>query len=744
MNITKLLSVLVAIFFLVGNIFGQSGKYYLKVLDKDTKEPLIDANIKVSNQLFFTSLNGQAIFDLEEQNINATISYIGYEELSVSLKCCEIDQTIYLKLKPSLLDLATITSRKHEIKLAETTTSLDILRSELINDNNVVTVKDALGKVPGVQMVGTQVNIRGGSGFSYGAGSRVMLLIDDMPALSMDAGFPFWNDIPLENIDQIEILKGASSSLYGSSALNGIVNVRTGDPSIEPTTKVSLAYVSFLSPKSKDSKWWTSAPNSVYLGILDKRKLGKFDLVINGSYYNLDSYNQDAYQKRGRISIKTRYRINDRLSVSLNTTYNNASTKDFFLWKSEIDTYAPLEGATSISNVNRLHIDPSLQYFSKAGYKHYFKNRIAYINNGDDGNQSNSSISLYSEYQLHKKLQKIGLNMVFGAVFGSVRSESDLYEGRSLNYTNLATFIQLDKKFFNRLNFVAGTRMEYNKLTATKGESINPLDGSKLVSRLGLNLQLFEATYIRTNWGEGYRFPTIAERYTRTNISDLTIFPNPNLKPETGWTSEFGIKQGLKFGNWDGYIDVSGFYQAYEQMMEFVYYIDDELNFGFQSQNIGSTIIKGYEISLASRSVVLGIPINILAGYTYIDPKYKFFKESNKQTSTVDYNILKYRSKHNLKLDLDATFNALNIGFSLQSTSQIAAIDKVLADFAGIQNFRDSHKNMVHLFDARISYTFSKIELSLQFKNLLNHAYTLRPGLMEAPRNIGLKISCDL
>ena len=65
-------------------------------------------------------------------------------------------------------------------------------------------------------MVSSQPNIRGGSGWSYGAGSRVLLLVDDIPALQADAGLAQWDDIPVENIAQIEVVKGAASALYGS------------------------------------------------------------------------------------------------------------------------------------------------------------------------------------------------------------------------------------------------------------------------------------------------------------------------------------------------------------------------------------------------------------------------------------------------------------------------------------------------------------------------------------------------
>jgi Outer membrane receptor for ferrienterochelin and colicins len=62
----------------------------------------------------------------------------------------------------------------------------------------------------------------------------VLLLLDDIPVLQPDAGTPNWDDLPVENIAQIEVIKGAASALYGSSAMNGIVNVRTAYAGSEP------------------------------------------------------------------------------------------------------------------------------------------------------------------------------------------------------------------------------------------------------------------------------------------------------------------------------------------------------------------------------------------------------------------------------------------------------------------------------------------------------------------------------
>ena len=60
----------------------------------------------------------------------------------------------------------------------------------------------------------------------------------------------------------------------------------------------------------------------------------------------------------------------------------------------------------------------------------------------------------------------------------------------------------------------------------------------------------------------------MAELFISTNQSGLEIYPNPDLEPESGWSTEIGIKQGVRVGNWMGYLDVAAFLMQYDDMME--------------------------------------------------------------------------------------------------------------------------------------------------------------------------------
>ena len=116
------------------------------------------------------------------------------------------------------LNLVVVTASKYEKNITRETVSMEVIKPDFLTNANTVDLDEAIQKVPGMTMIDNQANIRGGSGFSYGAGSRVLVLADGIPELTGDAGDVKWEFLPIENLSQVEIIKGAASVLYGSSA----------------------------------------------------------------------------------------------------------------------------------------------------------------------------------------------------------------------------------------------------------------------------------------------------------------------------------------------------------------------------------------------------------------------------------------------------------------------------------------------------------------------------------------------
>jgi len=754
-----------------------------KITDLVSGEALIGATVIVKGTTNGATSDNDGNYQIRVNAGKVTLqfSYIGYQSKDQTFAIApdvEREINIQLEEETTILNTTVVSASRFEKKLGEETVSLDVIKPHFIENQNLVTAEDAVKRNSGVTVIDRQVNIRGGSGYSYGAGSRVMILLDDMPILQADAGGPNWTSIPMENVGQIEIIKGAASALYGSSAMNGIINIRTAYPTNEPVTKISTFGTIYGSPaKEYDDNgellrkdWWNydkieltpgdestaintkkPRPYNTGLNFGHRQKFGKFDLVIGAQVLSGQEWKYGSFENRGRLSVQTRYRFNEKVHVGINGNVQAGKNGTFFLWNGNvgINKYLPaaLVGEPTQVKAFRLTVDPFFNYSDEKGNRHKILTRWYKVDNNSTNNQSNFSNFLYGEYQYQRRLDKIDLVLTGGVTGNYVVVEAPLYGDTTLSGTNIALYAQADKKFFNRLNVSLGLRVETNKQTASKTET-NP------VVRIGANYQAAEYTFIRASFGQGYRFPTIAERFIETSLgTGVAILPNPGLTSETGISAELGVKQGVKIGGFSAYVDVAAFLNRYYNMMEFNPTTQGTA-IGFQSQNVGNTQILGLEASLQGEGkIAKKFPTTAMIGYTYIIPKYLDW-EDVKTASLTDYNVLKYRFRHTFTGSWDVNIKGFDFGISAQYFSFMENIDQFFTIFIpGLLEYRESRlkdnyqdKEPKHqykgdfILDLRTGYTFkgknnNKYKISFIAKNVMNKEYSLRPGMIEAPVN---------
>lgn len=758
-----------------------------KVTDKRTGEALFGVNIVLQDNTGCTT-NEKGIYETEIKPGRQTLNfyYIGYknESRTVFVRPGEsLEINVLLTQETQLLEEIVVSAGKHEQKLSEVIVSMEVIKAEMIENSNTTDMDHAINKVPGVDIMDDQPSIRGGSGYSYGAGSRVLVMVDDLPILSADAGDAKWSFLPVENVSQIEILKGASSVLYGSSALNGVINLRTAYPGSEPKTKVSVFNGFYMNPIRKELIWWgVNQPLFAGANFFHSKQINNLDLVVGGQLYSTDGYRQFESEERARVNMNLRYRCKKikGLSYGLNTNLMYLDKNDFFIWldgdsgvyRQDPDAYVHTRGT-------RFNTDPYVEYFTQKGNKHSLKTRYFLVDNKlpEDTLKNSVSEMYHLDYQYQKKIyDKHILTMGYTTSYGDIQS----YLFGNHYSTNIALYSQIDWKL-KKLNISAGVRGEYFKIDREESKSV--IDGDTIqnwpiqpVFRLGANYQLAEFTFLRASYGQGYRFPSIAEKYIATNLSSLRLFPNPDLKAETGWSAEIGIKQGFKVSGWNGYLDVAGFWQEYREMMEFTFgfydpatyrrldtsnpadsaYITDKIIdgtygigdfMGFQSINIGRAKITGVDITLTGIGTLFGLPATLLCGYTYTNP-IDLVGDTLKSSEKA---VLKYRFFHSAKGDLELEPGKFSIGLSLLYRSFMINIDKAFEEplidgspdtqiLPGIKEYREKFNKGYVLFDIRAGYSLTEYsKLSFIVKNIFNKEWMGRPGDVGPPRNVSLQ-----
>ena len=131
--------------------------------------------------------------------------------------------------------------------------------------------------------------------------------------------------------------------------------------------------------------------------------------------------------------------------------------------------------------------------------------------------------------------------MTAGLTYEHIRHYSGTME-EVHNSDNAALYLQYDQRFWDRLSVSAGVRAEYFRVDSHYREAETKVFGTKIpvrpVFRAGLNYQLADYSFIRASFGQGYRNPSIVEKYFLKNIGGVSIYPNLDLKPEKGFNAE--------------------------------------------------------------------------------------------------------------------------------------------------------------------------------------------------------------
>jgi len=784
------------------------------VMDASTGEFLFSATVYLKGAETAGVITGaDGTFQLEAQpgKRELVVNLFGFAtyETTLQLNPGETKQ-LEILLNSSIRQLKTfVTSAgKYEQDIEQVTVSLDVLRPNVIENKNTTSINNALQQVPGVSIVDGEPQIRSGSGYSFGAGSRVLILVDDLPVLSGDAGRPSWGFIPVENIEQVEVIKGASSVLYGSAALSGVINIRTAYPRDEPQTKINVFSGVYSNPQNKDAIYW-GKNNPFYSGLnfVHSRKIKNLDLVVGGNFFNDAGYKgptpvnvadtsfnpyaeqRGEFEHRMRLNVGLRWRNRkvQGLSYGVNANGMLSNSASALLWmNADSGMYRAYPGSLSQTIQDVFYVDPFIRYISKSGWNQVFRNRIFHLNNNNNNNQSNSSNVFYSEYQVQRSFSSGILNkLVFtaGAVHSLTRGRSDLYTGNlgdtlpnqaSAGNRNVAAYIQLERRFFDRLTLSAGARYEHFSIddpSLSSDSAGKQVQEGKPVFRAGANLKLAKATFLRASFGQGYRFPTIAEKFIRTAVGPIRIYPNDSLRSETSWNAEIGFKQGFKIGEFLGYIDAAWFTQQFKNNIEFNFgqfgtFADPLFGLGFASLNIGRTKVTGAECSIAGRGKIGKTGIALLGGYTYTNPvslepnkEYGVVDLSNKKvtyarsSSDSTGNLLKYRFQHLVRADIEITHGRWMLGGSTRFNSYMKNIDKIFEDLdellgllgqpqPGLKKYRQDNHSGIWVFDARLSYNLNESSrISFIVNNLLNKEYTLRPMVIEQPRTTAVQVT---
>jgi outer membrane receptor for ferrienterochelin and colicins len=717
-----------------------SGTLKGTVTDAETGQPVIGANVTIQGSFLGSSTDVTGKYAISRVPVGTyvvTVSMIGYDRLKmeginvVAGVVTKLD--VVLRSSPIQSEPVIITANRREQSFQEVPVSVSTVSAKMIADRNNVTLDDALRYVPGVNMMSDQVNIRGSTGYNRGVGSRVLVLLDGLPYITGDTGEINWETIPMFEVERIEVVKGAGSALYGSSALGGVINVITRDAPSEP--EIRFRAFSGLYDKPQYPEWqWTTKPrfNSGIIGSYSGGTASLKYLVSAGRTVDESFRENDTYQ-RWSLFGKVKYDLSSTQSLTIAGNYLYRTHGNFFWWNSLQEPLKPAESQRNgLVTSDRGNVSVSYKEFISDKFFYtvkgiYFGNFWRDDSSGRVNNVSTShlfSVDAQATYDINAVH-----TLTFGIAANYDRVDANLFGTHP--GVGAAVYAQDEINVSNEIKLTAGARFDWAKVSVLKATAqLNP--------KVGLVYMPDKETSIRASFGSGFRYPAIGELYieSSTNVSAVAVLPNPDLKVESSLSYEIGINRSL--GSMM-VVDVAAFRNDFRDLIEpsvqikryhpnpsSSYEVEGPV---IQFDNVTKAMIEGVEADVRVEWLKKWFSTDV--GYSYTWP-----------WDVADNVILKFRPRHIFYASGIFSWERFRASADFRFLSRIERIDDNLVRLAPIVD--GDARVAIKIVDVRASYDLIDLGYPLRvgfnINNLLNYSYVELLGNMGPVRTYYLTV----
>lgn len=640
--------------------FPQSFSLKISVVDNQQNKPVTEANIIISEKYFTISNNkGNATIDkIPAGAYSIRVSHIGYKTVLENIEI-NSDTTIKILLEPTTINLndVIIISSKYEKDINSIPLPVSIVKSQQIQNSPSQTVADILKTESGISLLsdgvwGTEISIRGlnrANIVTLVDGNRIETATDISARLSM---------IDLNDIDRIEVIKGAVSSLYGSGATGGIVNIISKSGSYSENFKFNGNYYCGYSTVNRyysnginlfftDKNWiakltgtFRKAGNintpsgelsnsqfkdnsfSSLLSFkpvtnhelrLNFQQFKAFDVGIPGASGLFPDNARVTYPQETRRLYNIEYKINN-----LSSSLVKLSAKYFHQYISRdvenipgIVQYIPAANGQPFRRVSVLKINPGADHNVDGAqaqadfsfFKHYFITGIDYWKRNYNGLRTRDQ-----KIEVLNQSDSSVVRTMFKTVYEKPLPDADFYSA--------GLYLQDEYRLSDKININPGFR--YDFIWIRNSETTNPLyevndgvinynpAGQKIiweaqkahnksyVFNLGVVYSLSDESNLMLNIAKSFRSPSLEERFQYIDLGNIIRVGNPNLKPEMGDFYDAGFRLFSKNIN----LKMDFFYNSFKDLVTEEPGIYEGSN-ALIKVNIGSTYLFGFEYSLS-------------------------------------------------------------------------------------------------------------------------------------------------
>jgi len=451
-----------------------------------------------------------------------------------------------------------VTGTKTEKSFSDSPVKTDVITAEDIQNYHFQSLDQAISTIPGVS-VQDNVGTDGKNAVIQGlSGSKVMLLVDGIPLIQTSNSGSDLTQIPIWNVAQIEVVKGASSSLYGSQAMGGVINIITKKLHHKPNLKFNFKNSVALNNKSNQHK---EVPSHINTSFSSPLALGvKQEIAYSKKTNDQVELDPSTVTKDGAShgEQEAKIKLSKHSSQNTNATlqYNYKVKKNKSTGSSPIGTSGQVE---EVHTSNKLRNQSFFLFASKEVTRRVnIKSHLTYQRVDDLNIQLDKPSTPYpetirsSKHQLYRGELQLDIYpgeehiLTAGLTASSLQLDQNKTTYQSLfSSTNqneigakkqesFESYIQ-DNIILENKEFVLGIRGQYDD---DFGYHFSP----KISVLYSPNLIQKTKTQIRSSISQGYRVPTLKEKYYFLDHSSFgyTIEGNQNLQPETSLSYQIG------------------------------------------------------------------------------------------------------------------------------------------------------------------------------------------------------------
>lgn len=480
-----------------------------------------------------------------------------------------------------------VTATGYEEKLIDSMALVTSIAAEDLARSPALVIDDTLRRVPGFSLFRRSSSLfshpttQGVSlrGIGPSGASRSLVLWNGLPLNDPFGNWVYWNRLPATSIERAEVARGATSQLYGSSALAGTIQ-------LIPRAALNSIF---------DARLQLGNRGTYDADIFASDQAGDLSWIASGRVFDTDGYIPVREEDRGDVDVPAK--------TKFQTFLGRVEYQDFHVG---VNLYDEERSNGTPAQVNDSHIylvdtgyDTDRWSFNFYGQKQQLASSFSRILPGRDreipfGETIFPSVGFGSSFSMRTdRAVQWGIDWRYVSWDPDEETAGD---ERTQNF--FGAFLQYELTFKEQFELLLGGRFDLWQNAATKG-TFNP--------RIGLTYRAFENATVRASVYRGFRAPSLNELYRPFRVGNILTAPNDGLSEEYLWGVEGGVDL---YPSRDVLVRLNAFYNSFQDPIANVTLCTEPTNIPLcvdlspgsiqrQRQNLGSATIAGFEAAVS-------------------------------------------------------------------------------------------------------------------------------------------------